>query len=122
MMNTRLKQDEHKIILRSSYIILCLSAIMLKKTDIAHIAKLARIKLTQEEEKQLEQELSSVLNYVEKLKKVDISGVIPVSHSNNIVNVTREDKAFSFNSQDKNKLMNLAPARKEGLIKVKPVF
>jgi aspartyl-tRNA(Asn)/glutamyl-tRNA(Gln) amidotransferase subunit C len=95
---------------------------MLKKTDIEHIAKLARLKLTENEKKQIGEELSSVLNYIEELKEVNIDKVSPVSHSINITNVVREDKSFPLNPENRKKLLDSAPSVKDKLIKVKAVF
>lgn len=95
---------------------------MLKKTDIKHIARLARIKLTPDEEKEIEEKLSSVLDYIDKLKQVDVAGITPVSHPNNLTNVKREDKALPIGRELKEKLLDLAPARKQNFIKVKSVF
>ena len=96
---------------------------MISKIEVEHIAKLARLGLTPAEIKKFQRELSSILDYIEKLKKVDVTGMLATSHPLAVENETREDEAknqkFKNNSQ---KLLDLAPKKKEGFIKVKSVF
>ncbi|MDP2664107.1 MAG: Asp-tRNA(Asn)/Glu-tRNA(Gln) amidotransferase subunit GatC, partial [bacterium] len=48
---------------------------MISKEEVKHIAKLARLGLSDKEIGKFQKDLSSILDYVEKLKKVDVSGV-----------------------------------------------
>ena len=91
---------------------------MISKKEVQHIAKLARLSLSKKEEDKFRKELSSILDYVEKLKKVDIAEVKPTSHPLAVDNVTREDEAKS----KKQNLLDLAPNTKNGYIKVKPIL
>ncbi|OGZ23935.1 MAG: asparaginyl/glutamyl-tRNA amidotransferase subunit C [Candidatus Nealsonbacteria bacterium RIFCSPLOWO2_01_FULL_41_9] len=84
---------------------------MLAKEEIKHIAKLARLGLTEKEIERFQKELSKILDYVEKLKEVDVSSVEPTSHSVLLKNVTRKDEVFKFSK----KLI-------EGYLKVKSVL
>ena len=59
--------------------------------DVRHISELARLELTEEEIAKFQTQLSQVLDYVEKLKEVDVSGVEPTAHANPIFNVFRKD-------------------------------
>ncbi|MBM3250772.1 MAG: Asp-tRNA(Asn)/Glu-tRNA(Gln) amidotransferase subunit GatC, partial [Candidatus Nealsonbacteria bacterium] len=73
---------------------------MIKQQEVKHIAKLARIKLTASEIKKFQKDLSSILDYFELLKEVDVSRVEPTFHSTehflkNKLNIMREDKAES---------------------------
>jgi aspartyl-tRNA(Asn)/glutamyl-tRNA(Gln) amidotransferase subunit C len=61
--------------------------------DVAHVAKLARLNLTDEETKLFQAQLGRVLEYAEKLREVDTSGVEPAAHAVPIFNVFREDDA-----------------------------
>lgn len=94
--------------------------ISLKQTK--HIANLARIKFGQSELKELQNELSSILGYVNKLKEVDIKEIKPSSHSVLVKNVFRSDKSQQGTGQIKKDLINLAPAQDKGFIKTKSVF
>ena len=60
--------------------------------DLSRAVKLARIELTPEEEQRLAPQLSEVLQYVEKLNGLDVSGVEPTAHATPLSNVMREDE------------------------------
>ncbi len=60
--------------------------------DVAYVARLARINLSQEEAKAFQKQLGDVLNYVEKLRQPDVSEVEAAAHALPIFNVFREDE------------------------------
>lgn len=62
------------------------------KLNIKHIAKLANLPISEQEEKKLESQLTETLNYVEMLKEIDTKNVEPTAHVTGLENVTREDK------------------------------
>ena len=106
---------------------------MISNKDIEHIAKLARLGLAQEEIRKFQRELSTILDYMEKLKEVDVAGVIPTSHSVEIENVMREDIEKSKITgreadspegcnQKSKRLLDLAPETKNGYLKVKSIL
>jgi len=95
---------------------------MLSKQEVQHIAKLARLGLTDREIGKYQKELSSILDYVEKLKKVDVSGIEPTSHSVKVDNAMRGDAASKKQETLTKKLMDLAPETKNGYLKVKSIF
>ncbi|MDO8668678.1 MAG: Asp-tRNA(Asn)/Glu-tRNA(Gln) amidotransferase subunit GatC [Candidatus Buchananbacteria bacterium] len=64
----------------------------LSKSEIEHIAKLARLNLSEDEAKLYSQQLSDILDYVEKLQAVDTSGVEETSQVTGLTNIMREDK------------------------------
>ena len=92
---------------------------MISKEEVKHIAKLARLGLAEDEIEKFQKDLSSILDYIEKLKEVNIEGVEPTSHSFPIQNITRTDEAVK---SDGKKMIDLAPEKKDGYIKVKSVF
>jgi aspartyl-tRNA(Asn)/glutamyl-tRNA(Gln) amidotransferase subunit C len=59
--------------------------------DVAYIARLARINLTDQETSAFQKQLSDVLNYVDKLRQAAVSDVDPAAHALPIFNVFRED-------------------------------
>lgn len=59
--------------------------------EVRHIAKLARLRLTEPEEKVMAEQLSSILGYIEQLNELDVSDVQPMTHVLDLVNATRED-------------------------------
>ena len=84
--------------------------------DIQYVARLARVRLTPEEEQRLGAQLGNILGYIEKLKKVDVSGVEPTAHAFPLVNVTRPDVATGSLSNEE--ALRNAPARAGGLFVV----
>ncbi|MBI4975182.1 Asp-tRNA(Asn)/Glu-tRNA(Gln) amidotransferase subunit GatC [Candidatus Peregrinibacteria bacterium] len=65
---------------------------MLTEEQVRHVAKLARLKLTDDEVKKFSKQLSGVLEYVEILKEVDVKNVIITSQVTGLSNITRGDK------------------------------
>lgn len=59
--------------------------------EVRHIAKLARLRLSEDEQRLMAEQLSSILDYVEQLNELDVSEVEPMSHVLDLVNATRED-------------------------------
>lgn len=64
----------------------------LKKSDVLHIAKLAKLKLAKSEIDKFSKQLSMILEYVNKLSEIETSDVIPASQTIGLANVFREDK------------------------------
>jgi aspartyl-tRNA(Asn)/glutamyl-tRNA(Gln) amidotransferase subunit C len=61
--------------------------------DVAYVARLARINLTEDEKNAFQKQLDDVLKYVEKLRQADVSHVEAAAHALPIFNVFREDVA-----------------------------
>jgi aspartyl-tRNA(Asn)/glutamyl-tRNA(Gln) amidotransferase subunit C len=59
--------------------------------DVAYVARLARLNLTDEETELFQKQLGDVLKYAEKLREVDVSNVEAAAHTLPIFNVFRED-------------------------------
>jgi aspartyl-tRNA(Asn)/glutamyl-tRNA(Gln) amidotransferase subunit C len=62
-----------------------------QKIDVAYVAELARLELTEEEKALFQPQLESIVKYVEKISTVDIEGVEPMMHGRELVNAFRED-------------------------------
>ncbi|MCA1659928.1 MAG: Asp-tRNA(Asn)/Glu-tRNA(Gln) amidotransferase subunit GatC [Verrucomicrobiaceae bacterium] len=60
--------------------------------DVAHVARLARLNLTEEETKTFQEQLRRVLEYAEKLREPDTSQVETAAHAAPIFDVLREDE------------------------------
>ena len=93
---------------------------MLSKEEVKHIARLARLGLSEEEITKFRKELSSIFDYVEKLKEVDVSNVKATSHAVKVENITRKDE--DRKSGIEKKLMELAPDKERNFVKVKPIL
>jgi len=65
----------------------------LKREEVLHIAKLARVGVTDDEVERLREQLSDILENFEILKKVDTTDVPPTAQSIPLQNVTKDDQA-----------------------------
>lgn len=96
---------------------------MISRQEVQHIAKLARLSMTEQEEGKFLKELSSILDYVEKLKEADISKTEAISHPFKIENVVRKDEQRKDREEiDDQRLAEMAPETKDRYIKVKSIF
>lgn len=64
---------------------------MLDRAQVLHVARLARLELTDEEVQRMAGELSHVLDHIEKINELDLSGVEPTSHVIDVAGVVRSD-------------------------------
>ncbi len=83
---------------------------------VKHVAHLARIELQPGELEKLSRQLQSIVDFIDKLKKLNIEGVEPTSHILPISNVLRPDETRESLSTDM-ALMN-APCRKGNFFSV----
>ena len=65
---------------------------MIDREQVLHVAKLARLRLTDEEVERMSDELSSILEHVERITELDLDGVDPTSHVVDVENVLRPDE------------------------------
>ncbi len=98
---------------------------MLSDKEVKHIATLARIKIDEKEEKSLKKDLSSILEYIEKLNEVDTTGVEPLYQTTGLVNSFRTDEPrgeFKIDADLNEKLIGQAPHKENRFVKVKAVL
>ncbi len=88
--------------------------------EVEHIAKLARLHLSDEDAILYSQQMSDILDYVEKLQAVDTDGVEETSQVTGLINVMREDKIEESNISDE--LVECAPEHGDGYIKVPKIL
>jgi aspartyl-tRNA(Asn)/glutamyl-tRNA(Gln) amidotransferase subunit C len=87
--------------------------------DVAYIARLARINLTDEEAKVFQKQLDDVLKYVEKLRQLDVTGVDAATHSLPVFNVFRKDAPRDWFTAEQ--ALTNAPRQANGLFVVPKV-
>jgi aspartyl-tRNA(Asn)/glutamyl-tRNA(Gln) amidotransferase subunit C len=73
---------------------------MIEKDQVLHVAKLARLKLSDDEVERMASELSGILEHVEKISELDLEGVEPTSHVIQLENVLRPDRSRPSWSRD----------------------
>lgn len=93
---------------------------MLTKEEVVKIALLARISLSEKEVEKFQKDLSTVLDYVDELKKVDTKGLPEVFEVTGLVNVQRDDKVIAAENHDE--ILSQAPEIKDGYYKVKAIL
>jgi len=64
----------------------------LERKDVEHVARLARLELSEEEMEMYTRQLGDILGYVEQLNEADIEGVEPLAHGAHGENVFRADE------------------------------
>ena len=81
----------------------------LTEEQVRHVAKLARLKCSEEEIKEFTAQLGSILEYIAQLEEVDTESVEPLAHCLPVHNVFREDEVGLSLSNDE--ALNNAPQR-----------
>jgi aspartyl-tRNA(Asn)/glutamyl-tRNA(Gln) amidotransferase subunit C len=92
----------------------------ISRQEVEHVAKLARLELSDQEKEKLTDQLSNILTYVEKLNELDTKGIEPTSHVLDIRNVMRDDAVRPGLSQER-ALAN-APEKAAGHYKVPKII
>jgi len=95
---------------------------MISKEEVQHIAKLARLRLEEDEAAKYQQDLSQILDYFDILKEVNTDSVEPMTHSVHHENIAREDVPQREDPDVISRMMQLLPAMKGGFLKVKTIL
>lgn len=64
---------------------------MIEREQVLHVARLSRLKLAEEEVSAMQENMTSILDHVDRLSEIDIEGVEPTSHVVPLENVLRDD-------------------------------
>ncbi|MCW3794254.1 aspartyl/glutamyl-tRNA(Asn/Gln) amidotransferase subunit C [Chryseobacterium mucoviscidosis] len=92
----------------------------ISNNDVQHVAKLARLNLTAEEEQTLTGQLNAILKYAEKLNELDTEDIEPTTHVLHVSNVMRDDETKESLSIEQ--VMRNAPEEEDGQFKVPAVM
>jgi aspartyl-tRNA(Asn)/glutamyl-tRNA(Gln) amidotransferase subunit C len=65
---------------------------MIDRSEVLHVARLARLQLSDEEVERMARELSRVLDHIETISELDLEGVAPTSHVIDVANALRADE------------------------------
>jgi aspartyl-tRNA(Asn)/glutamyl-tRNA(Gln) amidotransferase subunit C len=90
------------------------------KQEVEHVARLARLDLSEQEKEKLTDQLSNILTYVEKLNELDTAGVEPTAHVLDIKNVMRDD--IPGESLSRERALANAPEKAAGHYKVPKII
>jgi len=92
----------------------------LSREEVLHIARLARLGLTEEDVDKFREQLSNILDNFEILQQVDITDVPPTAHPVTLENVMRDDEvAPSFPPED---ILANVPRREGDCFRVRAVL
>lgn len=89
---------------------------MIGRDQVLHVAKLARLRLSDEEIERMSSELSGILDHIEKIEELDLDGVEPTSHVVTLENVLRPDEPRP--SWPRETILEPAPDAREGGFRV----
>ena len=92
----------------------------LSHETVRHIARLARLGLSEEEVERLSVQISRMLDYFETLKQVDTTGVPPAAHIVPLENVLRKDEVIEEYSQEE--ILSNAPEQAERCFTVQAIL
>ncbi|HVO86781.1 MAG TPA: Asp-tRNA(Asn)/Glu-tRNA(Gln) amidotransferase subunit GatC [Candidatus Binatia bacterium] len=93
----------------------------LSRDDVLKLAQLSKLRLTDDEIEKFRTELSSILDYVEQLDKVDTDGLSPTYQVTRLKSVMRDDEPIDYGVSPEELLKN-APAVTDNQFKVKRVL
>lgn len=85
---------------------------MIDREQVLHVARLARLRLSEEEVATMARELSGILEHIERISELDLEGVAPTTHVVEVSNALRPDEPRP--SLDRDVVLAQAPATHEG--------
>lgn len=88
--------------------------------EVQKVARLARIRLSPEEQERMRSQLSNILSYIEMLQEVDVIGVAPTAQVTDLTSVLRPDELRP--SLPREAVLANAPDQRDGMFRVKAVF
>lgn len=92
----------------------------LSLNDVQHVARLARVHMSDEELEHMRVQLSAILDYVALLQKLDVDGVEPTAQITGLTTVTRDDQVEA--TLPREAALRNAPDQRDGMFRVRAVF
>ncbi len=90
------------------------------RDDVAHVARLARLTLSEEELDRFTGQLGHILDHAAGLAALDLEGLEPTAHPYPLSNVMRDDVVGE--SLDRDEVLSQAPSAQDGMFRVPPVL
>jgi aspartyl-tRNA(Asn)/glutamyl-tRNA(Gln) amidotransferase subunit C len=84
----------------------------LRREDVAHVAKLARLSLSDAELDRFTEQLGQVLEHAQDMNSLDLENVVATAHPFGLVNVVRQDDVRT--SLDRDEVLAMAPDAQDG--------
>ena len=92
----------------------------ISRDEAAHVARLARLRFSDDELDELAAQLSAVLDHAADVEALDVSGIEPTSHPQPLTDVSRADKVRP--SLDREEVLAQAPSVADGQFRVPPIL
>jgi aspartyl-tRNA(Asn)/glutamyl-tRNA(Gln) amidotransferase subunit C len=92
----------------------------LSHEEVAHVARLARLRLEPDEMERLQGQLNAILDYIAMLQEVDVTDVPPTAQVTGLATVTRPDVVNTGLSREA--ALRNAPDQHDGMFRVRAVF
>jgi aspartyl-tRNA(Asn)/glutamyl-tRNA(Gln) amidotransferase subunit C len=92
----------------------------ISRDEVAHVARLARLELTDDELELFTSQLAAVLDHAADVEALDVGDVPPTAHPYPLRNVTRRDEVRP--GVDRDEVLAQAPAAEDGRFKVPPIL
>ena len=92
----------------------------ISKEQVKKVAELAKIELNEEEIDKHSSQLEKILEYIDQLEKIDTENIPCTTRAIEVINVLRTDANIKF--EDRDELLNLAPARENDFFKVPKII
>lgn len=92
----------------------------ISRDDVAHVADLARLRLSEQELEAFTGQLAAVLDHAADVEQLDVEGVAPTAHPYPLENVLRDDEPRA--SLDRDEVLAQAPDAHDGRFRVPPVL
>ncbi len=86
--------------------------------DIAHVARLARLRLTEDEMAEYSRQCVDILGHAGKVQALDTEGIEPTAHPLPMTNAFREDEITPERVLDRDEVLSQAPEIEDGLFRV----
>lgn len=80
-----------------------------EKIDVAYVARLAKLDLTDKERRAFQDQLEHIVDYVRDIRRIDVEGIEPMAHAVRINNVFRKDEVRP--GLDRDAVLANAPAQ-----------
>ena len=92
----------------------------ISREDVAHVARLARLDLSDDELDRFTAQLAAVLEYASDVASLDTAGVPPTAHPLELLNVLRDDVPVP--SLDRDEVLAMAPDAEDGRFRVPKIL
>jgi aspartyl-tRNA(Asn)/glutamyl-tRNA(Gln) amidotransferase subunit C len=93
---------------------------VIDREQVLHVARLARLELSDDEVERMSSELSTILDHIEKISELDLEGVPPTTHVVEVANALREDEPRP--SLPREAILANAPRQADGFFEVLAVL